>query len=192
MSNNFGAPAHAEYDPTHKYAAGLDWGRENDFTDLFVFDITANKQVDLLHLNKLSWGVIRRRVADRCKKWGIKTVVAESNSIGSVNIEELKKLGIYVHPFSTQNKSKADIMADLYEAIHEANLQFQPHPETKHQFEAFVSTKLASGVWRVAATGHGHDDIVIAAALAWFGRKYARVQIWVGGEEPKPETITEG
>jgi hypothetical protein len=57
-------------------------------------------------------------------------------------------------------------------------LQLLPIPEIKHQFESFVSTKLASGVWRIAAAGKGHDDIVIAAGLAWFARKYARVQIW--------------
>jgi hypothetical protein len=178
LANSFASPLNQKYNPLHKYGAGLDWGRENDFTDLFIIDLTTCKQVALLHLNKLPWGVIRKRVADTCKLWHIRTVIAESNSIGSVNIEELKKLGIAVHPFNTSNTSKADIMSDLYDAFHERNLQLLPIPEIKHQFESFVSTKLASGVWRIAAAGKGHDDIVIAAGLAWFARKYARVQIW--------------
>ena len=95
-----------------------------------------------------------------------------------VNIEEMRKLGIGVVPFNTTNVSKADAMMDLYDGLHEENLQLQSHPDTKYQFNAFVSTKLASGAWRLAASGKGHDDIVIATALAWFARKYARTQIW--------------
>jgi hypothetical protein len=178
MANCFNAPLNEKRDLLHKYSAGLDWGKENDFTDLFIIDVTARKQVDLLHINKLPWGVLRKRVADRCKHWGIKTVIAESNSIGSVNIEELRKLGVEVHPFNTSNISKADIMSDFYNAVHEENLQLLPIPEEKHQFESFVSTKLISGVWRIAAAGKGHDDIVISGGLSWYGRKYARIQIW--------------
>jgi hypothetical protein len=178
VSNSFNAPLNAKYNPLHKYAAGLDWGKENDFTDLFIIDCTDRKQVALLHVNKLPWGVIRQRVASICKLWHIRTVVAESNSIGSVNIEELKKLDIAVHSFNTSNVSKADIMSDLYNALHEENLQLLPIPEEKHQFESFVSTKLLSGAWRIAAAGKGHDDIVISGGLAWFARKYARIQIW--------------
>jgi hypothetical protein len=69
-------------------------------------------------------------------------------------------------------------MSDLYNALHEENLQLLPIPEEKHQFESFVSTKLLSGAWRIAAAGKGHDDIVISGGLAWFARKYARIQIW--------------
>jgi hypothetical protein len=165
--------------PAHKYSAGLDWGRENDFTDLVILDITTCQQVDLLHVNKMRWGDIRKRVAAMCHKWGIGTVVAEENSIGSVNIEELRKLDVKVHPFSTTNTSKSEIMSDLYDAFNEKNLQLQPYPEAQYQFTNFVSTQLNSGVWRIAAAGKGHDDIVIATALAWYARKYARVQVWL-------------
>ena len=178
LANAFAAPLRAERDLLHKYSAGMDWGQENDYSSLTVLDITTKKQVDQLYVNKMSWGAMRVRAANMCKKWGVNTVVAESNSIGSVNIEEFKKLGVKVHPFNTSNTSKAEIMSDLYNAIHEEDLQFQPIPEMKHQFESFVSTKLVSGAWRIAAAGKGHDDMVLSASLAWYARKYARIQIW--------------
>jgi hypothetical protein len=190
IERSFAAPAYAEPKllsevresgleiPPHKYSAGLDWGQENDYTVLSILDITTKQQVDLYRVNRLSWGEIRKRVATRLHHWGIKTVVAEANSIGSVNIEELRKLEISVVPFNTTNTTKSDLMSDLYNALHEENLTLLSQPDIKHQFNSFVSTKLASGAWRIAASGHGHDDIVIATGLSWFARKYIKVQVW--------------
>lgn len=169
----------SDTDQPHKYSAGLDWGRENDYTVLVVIDVTTKKQVDLLHVNKLPWSEIRHRTKMMLDKWGIRVVVAEENSIGSTNIEELEKLGVRVHPFATLNKNKAEIMSDLYEAIHEKDLKLFAHAETRHQFESFISTQLDSGVWRISAAGKGHDDIVIATALAWLARDYVRTQVWI-------------
>lgn len=177
-TNVFKAPFNSHKITGHKYSAGLDWGKDNDFTSLTILDVTTKKQVDYLYINKLSWGEIRKRVVGKCKKWGIKTVLAESNSIGDVNIEELRKMGVKVVPFNTSNESKADIMSDLYDAMHEKNLLLLPIEEAKHQFDAYTSTKLISGVWRLAAAGKGHDDYVISTALAWAAKRYARVQIW--------------
>lgn len=179
LANAFDAPFGVKRIATHKYSAGLDWGKDNDYTSLTILDITKKKQVDYLHVNKLPWGEIRRRVANKCKKWGIKTVVAESNSIGDVNIEELRKFSLRVIAFDTTNTSKADVMSDLYNALHEEDLKLLPLDEAKHEFDAYTSTKLPSGKWRLAAAGKGHDDFVISTALAWAARKYARVQVWV-------------
>ncbi len=178
-ANAFKAPMGAKKIATHKYSAGLDWGKDNDYTSLTIIDVSKKVQVDYIYVNKLPWGEIRRRVAAKCKKWGIKTLLAESNSIGDVNIEELRKLELRVIPFNTSNESKANIMEDLYDALHEKNLKLLPIDEAKHQFDAYTSTKLASGVWRLAAAGKGHDDIVMSTALAWAARRYAKVQIWV-------------
>lgn len=179
LSNAFKAPFDAKKISTHKYSAGLDWGKDNDYTSLTILDVTKKVQVDYLHVNKLPWGEIRRRVAAKCKRWGIRTLVAESNSIGDVNIEELRKLNLRVIPFNTTNESKGDLMSDLYDALHEKDLKLLPIEEAKHEFDAYTSTKLASGAWRLAAAGKGHDDFVISTALAWKARRYAKVQIWV-------------
>ena len=179
LSNAFKAPFDAKKISTHKYSAGLDWGKDNDYTSLTILDVTKKVQVDYLHVNKLPWGEIRRRVAAKCKRWGIRTIVAESNSIGDVNIEELRKLNLRVIPFNTTNESKGDLMSDLYDALHEKDLKLLPIEEAKHEFDAYTSTKLASGAWRLAAAGKGHDDFVISTALAWKARRYAKVQIWV-------------
>lgn len=168
LSDCFTAPLQAEYQEGHEYRAGLDFGRDNDFLSLTVLDKTTLRQVELLHINRLSWGEMRRRVAERYHYWHLPFVVAEDNSIGSVNNEALRELGLTVVPFETTNKSKADIMADYYNALHELGLKLQPHQVQQHEMAVFVATQLPSGVWRLAAEGNNHDDTVISGALAWY------------------------
>ena len=165
VSDVFTADMKPEYDPSHMYVAGLDFGQTSDPSAMPVFDVTAKRQVDLLHMLKLSWTEQRKRIADMYKKWHCSKIGAEANSIGSVNIEELQKLGLNVVPFTTTNASKAEIMSDMYENIHTGGWKLQDHGVQRHEFNTFVSTQTATSVWRLAADGDGHDDTVIACGI---------------------------
>lgn len=171
LTGVFTAPADAVYQEGHHYTGGLDWGQEGDYTVMDVLDFDTRCHVDTIRINKMSWGSLRQRVKQLYDKWHLDYIVAESNSIGSVNIEELQKLGCIVVPFDMTNESKALIMGDLYEAIHSGFklLDDQAH---KNEFYNFTSTQLPSGVWRLAADGNGHDDNVIAAALAYWAHNH--------------------
>jgi len=160
------APDSPVFVPGHRYAAGLDWGQENDYTAMVVLDATSREQVDLLHIRKMSWSDIRARVKSMYDKWHLDMLQAEKNSIGSVNIEELRKKKITVLAFETDNESKARVMGALYEALH-GGWKLQDREVMKHELRTFISTQLPSGVWRLAADGDGHDDTVIALALAY-------------------------
>ena len=178
LTGVFTAPLAPVYDPQHEYIGGLDFGQTNDYTAMVIIDKTTKQMVDLLHIRKLAWSEQRQRIAETYKKWSCKGVAAESNSIGSVNVEELQKLGLSIQPFATTNASKAEIMSDLYEAIHTDGLKLQDHSVMRHEFNTFVSEQTATGVWRLAAEGDGHDDTVIAAALAWH-RLHTPAQIFI-------------
>ena len=173
----FCAPADAAWQESHLYSAGLDFGQANDYTALVIIDMTTKQQVDLLHVRQLPWAEIRRRIAERCDYWHVPALVAEENSIGRVNIEALAEANIAIAPFSTTNASKAMIMADLYEGLHTAGLKLQKHEVMQHELNTFVGLQLPSGLWRLAAEGDGHDDTVMALALAWQGK--AMLGSWV-------------
>lgn len=168
LSGVFTAPMDAQYDPSHEYVAGLDFGQTNDFTAMPVVDVTAKKQVDLLHIRKLEWAEQRRRIKEMYKKWNCSRMGAEANSIGSVNIEALRADDMNVIPFQTTNNSKAEIMADLYEGIHTDGLKLQDHPVQRHEFNTFVSSQTSTGIWRLAAEGDGHDDTVMGMGICWW------------------------
>lgn len=165
LSDVFTAPLDVEYNPNHVYVAGLDFGQSTDPTAMPVFDVTAKRQVDLLHLLKLSWTEQRRRIAETYNKWHCQILGAEANSIGSVNIEELEKMGLFVMSFTTTNANKAEIMSDMNENIHAGGWKLQDYPVQRHEFSTFVSTQTATGVWRLAADGDGHDDTVMGCAI---------------------------
>ena len=164
LSNVFTASV-AEYIDGHDYYAGLDFGQTKDFTAMSIFDATTKQQVDLLHIRGLEWAEIRNRIKQVADKWHVINILAERNSIGSVNIEALESLGLPVQPFETTNESKSKIMSNMNEQIHFGGWRMLDIPEQRHEMNTFVATQLPSGAWRLAADGEGHDDIVISDAL---------------------------
>ena len=178
LSNVFIAPLDVAHDPEHEYFGGLDFGQTADYTALIVLDATVNQMVDILHINKLEWSEQRSRIKQMYDKWNLKALGAERNSIGSVNIEALHDAGMSVMPFDTTNETKADIMSNLYEAIHTSGLKLQPSPVLRQEMYNFVSSQLPSGIWRLAADEDGHDDTVIALAIALWAKMSSKMQIF--------------
>jgi hypothetical protein len=176
ISGVFTAPFGATWQEGHKYGAGLDFGQTSDFTCMIVIDRTTHQMVDFLHINKLEWSEMRRQIKQMYNKWHLTSLLAETNSIGSVNIEALQKTiinpdgskdpGIQVQGFDMTNDSKHDIAADLYESLHTNELKLMDVPVLRHELNTFVSTQLPGGGWRLAAEGTGHDDTVIGLMLA--------------------------
>jgi hypothetical protein len=165
LSGAFTAPLDATYQEGHKYSAGLDFGQSDDYTVLVVLDRTTHQMVDMLRVNKLPWADLRARITAVYKLWHLRSITAERNSIGQVNIEALQAEGVSVNPFETTNTSKAQIMQDLYEELHK-DLRLQDLPALRHEMNTFVASQTTMGLWRLAADGTGHDDTVIALALA--------------------------
>ena len=166
MTGVFTAPMGVGYNSDHEYVAGLDFGQTNDFTAMPVFDKTTKTQVDLLHMRRLTWEEQRSRIIDKYNQWHCSCVGTETNSIGSVNFDALHAAGLTVLGFQTTNLSKAEIMSDLYEAIHTGGWKLQDWPVQKQEMFTFVSTQTATGIWRLAAEGEGHDDTVMGLGIA--------------------------
>jgi len=164
LTGVFTAPPDMEYITGHEYIAGLDFG-QTDYTAMPVFDKTTKCQVDLLHINKLEWAEQRTRIKQMFEKWHLPFILAEKNSIGGVNIEALNNAGVYTTPFETTNESKAGIMSNMHELLHNG-WKLLDIPVQKHEFNTFVSSQLPSGAWRLAAEGDGHDDIVMSCGIA--------------------------
>jgi len=163
----FTAPMNAQYDPTHDYYAGLDFGQTNDFTAMPIIDRTTRQMVDLLRVNRMEWKKIRGLVVDFYKKWHCKAVMAEMNSIGSPNIEALRAEGLTIIPFTTDNWNKAELMEDLYDGIHDGGLRLMNIPVLRREVNTFVSKQTPTNKWRLAASGKGHDDTVLSLGLCW-------------------------
>jgi hypothetical protein len=180
ISHCYKAPWNAIRQPGHRYVAGLDFAQSNDFLVLSVIDATAKVQVDRLRINRLSWEEMRRQVREKCKRWEIKTLNAEANSMGRTNIEAMTNefkaddVKTKIIPFWTDNTSKATAAGDLHEALHHGGLLLLDDPDQKREMQAFTATQNPKTlVWSLSAPNNEHDDFVIANMLGWDAALYA-------------------
>lgn len=169
VKENATAPLDAEPNADHVYVAGLDWARDVDYTCMVVIDSTTCQMVAMDHFNQVDWALQRSRVKKLADQWNVSIIWAEVNSIGSVNIEALQADGVPVKPFLTTAQSKAPLIDGLAAALEQGSLAIQNKEVLVNELLAYRVERLPAGGYRYSAPPGGHDDTVIAAALAWHG-----------------------
>ncbi len=153
----------------HEYVVGVDWGRSNDFTCYVVLDLTARAMVAMDRSNKVDYVVQRGRLQALCDRWRPSKVICEMNSIGEPVAEELTRAGLPVEGFTTTNTSKARIIEALALAFENGSIAILDDAVLLSELQAFAVEQLPGGQFRYSAPGSGHDDTVMALALAWSG-----------------------
>jgi hypothetical protein len=169
------AAADAPPVPGRRYAAGLDWGRESDYTAIAIIDADTRQMVALDRFNQIGWSLQRGRLQAMIERWQPSAVWAEENSIGSVNIEALQNEGLPVRPFKTTAQSKAPLIEGLALAIERGELALLPDEVLLGELASYRMERLPAGGYRYSAPSGMHDDCVVATALAWHGVKQGTV-----------------
>ena len=147
------------------FVAGLDWGRENDYTDLTIFDAFERKEVDHARFTQIGYDLQRQFIRNYAEKWGLRAILAESNSIGAPNIEALQREGLPIQGFYTTNQTKTHAIEQLVLAIEQKQISLGDIPENE-ELKAYQQEKLPSGLIRYSAPKGLHDDRVISLMLA--------------------------
>ncbi|MBN1679565.1 MAG: hypothetical protein JW966_04685 [Anaerolineae bacterium] len=155
--------------PGERYVFGVDWGRDNDFTAVAVLAAHSRRLVALDRFNEIGWSVQRGRLAALADHWRPDAIWAEANSIGGPNIEALQYEGLPVLPFTMTAASKGPLIESLALALERDELALLPDPVLLGELQAYTLERLLSGRFRYNAPPGGHDDTVIALALAWHG-----------------------
>lgn len=152
-----------------RYVAGVDWGRDHDYTCIVIIDAETRRMVALDRFNVIGWELQRARLNALCQRWQPAVIWAEANSIGSVNIEALQAEGLPIRPFMTTAASKRQVIDSLALAVERGDLALLPDPALLGEMLSYQLQRLPSGAYRYGAPSGSHDDTVIAAALAWHG-----------------------
>jgi hypothetical protein len=160
-----------------RYVAGLDWGRENDFTCLVIINADTRQMVALDRFNQVSWSQQRGRIAALCEKWSPAVIWAEANSIGAPNIEALQDEGLPVRPFTTTASSKKQAIDSLALAIERRDLALLPDSVLLGELASYSLQRLPEGGYRYSAPPGAHDDTVVATAIAWYGVQHSGLSI---------------
>jgi phage FluMu gp28-like protein len=166
---------YSPFSSTEKYYAGLDFGRQSDYTVLTILDSNGN-MVDFYRERQKSWDIIISEVVSKLRQWKPQ-ILAEVNSIGDVLYENIRKQYSGIQPFVTNNESKQNMIEDLIMAMNEDKIKLptqELNPDLYRELTSFTyeyspkSRKVKYG----AAKGF-HDDTIISLALAYqtFKRK---------------------
>jgi hypothetical protein len=159
-------PGGPERHHDHHIVSGLDFAQVADFTVHSIGCVTCRKQLQIDRFNRTEWATARSRVRTAWEKWGIRTILAEQNSIGGPNIEALQAEGLPVIPFVTTAASKPPLIQSYALAIEKAEWALLHDEQQIWELEAYQMTpSRVTGRPTYSAPDGGHDDIVIGGAL---------------------------
>lgn len=157
------------------FVFGIDFARERDFTVICVMDRTTRQQVYMERFNQIGWSVQRGRIKALYDAWQPRVIWAEANSIGGPNIEALQQEGLPVKSFQTTASSKPPLIDALSLAMERHDITLLNDPVQSAELQSYTITRMPSGNYKYEAASGGHDDTVIALALAWHGCTYGRL-----------------
>jgi len=157
----------AQADPNRRYVMGVDWAQQKDFTVLTVMDSATAQVCEIDRFNQIGWDVQRGRLAALAEKWDVGHILAEANSIGGPNIEQLQSEGLPVRGFTTTNQSKQEIVVALQLAFEREQIIIPDDDTLLAELESFEAERTPSGKWQYRAAEGFHDDMVISLALAY-------------------------
>lgn len=150
----------------HRIVAGVDWGKQADFTAISIGCADCHVEIARDRFNQQDYVLQRARLAALCEQWKPQVILAEQNSIGDPIIEVLQREGLPVVPFQTTASTKSPLIENLALALERTEWQFQGDPVWTAELEAYERTvSPATGRSSYSAPAGLHDDTVIARAL---------------------------
>jgi hypothetical protein len=148
---------------------GVDWGRYEDATVFVALDPQTRCVVDVERLVDVDFAAQRRALLAFWQRNGGGAALAEANSIGAPNIEELQRAGLPVQAFTTTTATKPLLVDTLALALEQRTITLPALDWLIGELEMYSVDISASGRARYSAPEGCHDDGVIALALAVWG-----------------------
>jgi hypothetical protein len=161
-----------------KYWAGVDFGRQNDYTVLTIFDENG-ELVYFYRERQKSWGEIIGNIAQKLREYDAQAQV-EVNSIGDVLFEQLKQKYNKVEPFLTTNSSKQNIVEDFIYATNEGKVllpSYKLNPSLYNELKTFsYNYSLKTRKITYGALDGAHDDIIMSLCIGYNTLKERKVK----------------
>lgn len=146
---------------------GIDWGRYNDFTVFVVMDAKSRRVLAVDRFTDIDFGVQLGRLRVMHERFPRAQIVAESNSLGGPLVEGLQRQGLPVFAFETTAPSKRMIIESLSLAFERGEIRIINEPWLIDELMAYEQERMPGGLLRYSAPPGGHDDGVMALAIAW-------------------------
>lgn len=171
----------------HYIVAGVDWGKQNDFTTISVGCADCRVEIARDRFNRIDYHFQRKRLVALWQRFGINKILVELNAMGEPNFEELQLDGLPVVGFRTTASSKPPLITSLALAFEKEEWQFQADEVWTLELEAYeqkVNPRTSRSSY--SAPEGLHDDTVIARALMVSAAYQPRFQVI---EDPFDEMV---
>lgn len=163
---------------TDNMVGGLDFstGNNQDETALTIFN-NQKEMYQLYHFSDKSPSETIDFIINILQEIPIKKLVVETNSIGNIYLDLLKKkisqnhIRTQIIPFTTTNDSKRKIIEQLQLEIQNQTISLLDEYELKLQFASYEMQTTKSGKITYNGAVGVHDDIIMSTALALNGYK---------------------
>ena len=158
--------------PVGKCYIGVDLAQTGDYTVAVVMDSTG-AVVEIYRDNHKEWEDMSTKIIQLAQRYTA-TLMIETNSMGTVVLEGIKKRYQDAHGFNTSNQSKRDIVESLILGFNEASVKIPSatlYPELHRELEVFEMTyNPQTRSVKYAARNNFHDDMVISLCIANYNR----------------------
>ena len=150
-----------------KYYAGIDVGRQLDYSVLTILDDGGNV-VFIYRDNNKPWDTIINNMVKYLQQYNA-TAMMEVNGIGDPLYDQIEKKYKNIHPFITTNQSKQQIIEDLIYELNTDNLKlptedlFRPLYNELNTFSYSYSPTSRKVVYK--AIDGAHDDTIMSLAI---------------------------
>lgn len=152
--------------PGSQYVMGVDLARLKDYTVLIVVDKATRKVVYFDRFNKISWEVQYHKIIELAKRYKARVCI-DSTGIGDPIVEALSRAGLDIMPYKIHSSAtKQQLIDKLRVAVENQNISFPNIPILVKEMESYEYTVGTNGNVKFSAPSGGHDDCVIALALA--------------------------
>jgi hypothetical protein len=172
--DDIAAAATAEFQPPQPgrhYLAGCDLGKYRDYSALCVIDISEPRArvVSFARFNRLPWPDQRARILDALQSYAMPPLVIDSTGLGDPVADELEREGVLCLRYGFTAESKRRLIDNLSLRMSLRQIAFPPIRPLVEELQYFEYEMTPAG--QVRYQGRGHDDCVIALALAVWGAR---------------------
>lgn len=171
-----GARWQDEPTPGRMYVAGLDWGKQQDYTVFTVVDCLSRECIYYDRMEAMDYVDQLARIRELHQIWGLSRIVAESNAMGTPLCDQLARDGLPIEPFDMNRQTKREIIELLAVAFESSQFKIPSDELMIDELESMEVNMTVQGYPRYAAPEGLHDDIVMSLALSHWAIAY-RVSI---------------
>lgn len=148
------------------YVAGVDLARTTDYTVVIVMEAVTRHVVAFERMNSLSWAAQVQHVAAVLRKYNAIAFV-DKTGVGDPVFEQLSNQGISAQPYQFTKDTKRKLVEHLVMAFDKEMISYPATLTTlADELEQYEATVGIGGTTRYSAPEGGHDDCVMALALA--------------------------